>query len=617
MNGIGKGTDDMTDRKFSSLTENLDKRREQFLLESRSATPGLLAASTFAQNLIDAMKGSLAPITADQHGWAVIALGELGKGKLSIFSSLDLFFLYHGKLLPAVRDAILPLTVALREAGFEVTVAKAPLFSATRLAHEDFSTLGTRLDARFILGDRPLFDEWRRLVQKNFGKRNRVEFLKSLREDRDRRLTEYGDNAGLLEPNVKEGIGGLRDLDAIRWTGIACLNKSPRDEIARQDWISPEEEHRFLQAHDFLWRTRLQLHQLTSEPQDFLLFSEQERIAKRLGFPGNPPHSSVDAFMRLYHLHSAHIRDTTTLFLERIEEIQSPPKKQRRRVLSGPFLLEGSRLQFLEPEWIALKPGLLMLFFWQLAKSEAHFDYRSERTIGEHLRAITDKTRKDPEVIGRFMEILTHQGQPFPVLQKMMETGFLEAFLPEFADIRHLAQHGIHNLYTVGEHLLRTVKELHRMERPTEEPADQPRPGDIFQQIRNRRILFLAGLLHDIGKGQGSDHSVRGAALARKIGNRLGLGAQEVSLLVFLVENHLLLIDTALKGDLADGETILRCALHVGAPERLRLLYLLSIADSSATGPGCWNEWKASLLSELYKKVEKELTRGGAGTAAA
>ncbi|RPJ08701.1 MAG: [protein-PII] uridylyltransferase, partial [Deltaproteobacteria bacterium] len=416
----------------------------------------------------------------------------------------------------------------------------------------------------------------------------------------------------LLEPHVKEGVGGLRDIHLIRWAGITYLHDASLDSLIQSEWITPAEKLWLEQAYDFLWRVRLQLHQLTGRRQDQLLFSEQDQVAARLGFLDGQQGSAVEAFMRLYYRHTARIRRTTSFFLERLQEGQRmfPKLRFRRRILPGPFLLEGTHIHFLEPEWVRKDPRLLMRFFWQAAQSNAHFHHQAGHVIRENLDAVDDVTRKDPEVVQQFMAILLDPQHAFDVLKVMLETRFLEVFLPELAAVRYRVQHDVYHLYTVDEHLLRTVRVLHQMEQQTDEQLLPLGLSDVFAQLENRRVLYIAALLHDVGKGQGKGHAVRGAALARGMGERLGLTPDETYLLCFLIEFHLLLADTALKRDLMDEKPVFRCAIEIGDRERLRLLYLLTIADSKATGFGAWNTWKASLLRELFFKVDRLLLRG-------
>lgn len=573
----------------------------------------MLAARTYAQSFLEGLQKAFGEESFSRDGWALVAVGGFGRGELSFASDLDLLFLHQNRLPQILQEVVHDLVYGLWDANFEVGHVTASISAIKRLVQDDFTILTNYLEARFIAGDRALFEEWRKSFLKGFGSQSRRRFLNNLIEFREGRLRQYGESSYLLEPHVKEGVGGLRDLQAIRWAGTVYLNDTSFSTMIKQEWLSPEEAHWIEQAYDFLWRVRLQLHQLTGRRQDQVLFPEQEQVAVRLGFMDGRQGSAVEAFMRLYYRHTARIRRTTSFFLERLKENQKkiPQIRIRRRILPGPFLLDGRHLHFMEPEWVRKDPRLLMQFFWQAAKSDAHFHHQTGHVIRENLHAFTDAERRSPEVVKRFMEILLDPKHAFLVLKVMLETGFLDVFIPEFSTVRYRVQYDVYHLYTVDEHLLRTVRQLHRMEQQTDEDLAGLRLNDIFVQLQNRRVLYIAALLHDIGKGQGKNHAVRGAAMVKDIGPRLGLDAGETDLLSFLIEAHLILADTALKRDLMDEKPIQRCAMEIGDPERLRLLYLLTIADSMATGPGAWNTWKASLLRELFVKTDRLLMRGG------
>lgn len=602
----------MAQKSFSSLLRKLNDLRQSFLEMSRNDVPGLLAARTYAQGFVSQLSGAFKGGMIPQEGWCLVAVGGFGRGELSFASDLDLLFLYQSRLLPSLQEVIRDLTYGLWDAGFEVGHSTASLSEARRLVQEDFSILTSHLEACFVAGDEALYNAWRQSFLRSFGSQRRRRFLQNLISYREERLRQYGETSYLLEPHIKEGVGGLRDLQIIRWAGAIFLQDTHLNAMLEHDWLARQEALWLEQAYDFLWRVRLQVHQLTGRRQDQLLFSEQELVAGRLGYADSQQGLAVEGFMRLYYRHTARIRRTTTFFLDRLGEAQRrlPRIRIRRRILPGPFLLDGRHLHFLEPQWLSKDPRLLMQFFWQAAQMDAHFHHQAGGAIRENLGAFTESARKDPLVVKQFFDILLHPRQAFRVLQVMLETGFLDAFLPEFVGVRYRVQHDVYHLYTVDEHLLRTVRQLHRMEQ-----NEDPRLGDLglselFTGLQHRRILYLAGLLHDIGKGEGKNHALRGVPLVRVIGDRLGLEPEETTLLSFLVEYHLLLAETALKRDLMDEKPILHCAVTIGDRDRLKMLLLLTVADSLATGPGAWSAWKASLLSELYEKVDRVLARG-------
>lgn len=603
----------MRPQALSASLRRLKDLRQNFSKTCAEDVPGLLAARTYARNYLDVLSRAFKEPEVAQEGWALVAVGGFGRGELSFASDLDLLFLHENRLSKTLHGLLREITTGLWDAGFEVGHNAASLSALKKLIHEDFSILTNYLEAQFIAGDRVLFDEWRQSYFSELGSRSRRRFLLDLGNYRTSRQKQYGESSYLLEPQVKEGVGGLRDLHTIRWAGVYCLRSSDFSQLVADEWLTQQEQLWLDQAYDFLWRVRLQLHQLTGRRQDQLLFGEQEQLAGRLGFAAGEQSASVEAFMRLYYRHTARIRRTTTFFLERLDERFNRKLRfglRRRHILPGPFSLEGRQLNFMEPEWVKRDPRLLMQIFWQAAQSTAHFHHQTGQVIRENLWAFDDQARRDPKVIQQFMDILLSPEHSFRVLNMMLETGFLETFIPEFAALRYRVQYDVYHLYTVDEHLLRTVRELHVMERGDNEDLKPLGLPEVFASLEHRRLLYIAAFLHDIGKGHGKGHAVLGAEMIETIAPRLGLDAEETQLLKFLVEQHLLLAETALKRDLMDEKPILRCSFEVGSRECLRLLYLLTIADSRATGPGAWNTWKASLLRELCDKVDHLLRRG-------
>ncbi len=593
----------------SNFTRKLKDLRDHFVQESRTDVPGLLSARTYSSNLKEALGNALSE--APREGWALLAVGGFGRGELSFASDLDLLFLYKKRLPSFLPELVHDLAYGLWDSAFEVGHATASVSMVRDMVQNDFSILTNYLEARLIAGDAEFFSEWKRSFPKLFGNPNRRRFLQNLTAYRQARLHQYGESPYLLEPNVKDGVGGLRDLHTIRWAGIVYLQDPSLEAILKNEWLMDKEKLWLDQSYDFLWRVRLQLHQLNGRRQDRLLFPEQEQIAGRMGCMAGAEGSAVEAFMRLYYRSTSRVRRTISFFLERLEESQKRFRgfHLRRRILAGPFLLEDKHLHFMEPEWVKKKPALLMRFFWQAARSKAHFHHRAGRIIRENLGGFGDRERRNPEIIEQFFDILLDPQYSFQVLKTMMETNFLQAFLPEFSEVRYRVQNDVYHVYTVNEHLLRTVRELHLIETGEGDGVEPLKNAGELLSSEDRRILYLAGLLHDIGKGQGKNHSMRGAILAGEIAERMGLSDAQRNLLCFLIEHHLILAETALKRDLMEEKPVARCAVTIKDRRRLLMLYMLTVADSRATGTQAWNAWKASLLRDLFFKIDRLLLR--------
>lgn len=599
-------------QQFTLLQKKLKELRHAFTQQCRDDVPGLLAARTYAHQFIETLRKALSDDVVKMDGWALVAVGGFGRGELSFASDLDLLFLHQNRLSQAFQNLVRDLVYCLWDTGFEVGHTTSSISGVRQLSKEDFSVLTNYLEVELIAGNTDFYHSWRKDFMEAFGPQGKRRFLQNLLSYRKGRMEQYNESSYLLEPHLKEGVGGLRDLHAIRWAATVFVGAPSYDGLIEKEWISPQEKHWIEQACDFLWRVRLQLHTLAGRRQDQLLFADQEQLAARLGYQEGQQGSSVEAFMRHFYRQTARIRRTASFLLERLDESQKrmPRFRIRKSILPGPFLLEGKHLNFMEPEWLAKKPKLLMRFFWQAAQSDAHFHHQAGQIIRENLNAFDEECRRDPEIIKQFFEILLDPDQSFRILIVMLETGFLQTFIPEFQAIRYRVQNDVYHLYTVDEHLLRTVRILHQMERRRDNSLLDPGLNDIFVQLPNRRILYLAALLHDIGKGVGRNHAAKGAAMVKVVAERMGLSLEEADLISFLIENHLLLAETAQKRDLMDEKPISYCALEIQDQERLHMLYLLTIADSRATGPGAWSAWKASLLKELWSRVDRMLTRG-------
>ncbi|ROQ93590.1 [protein-PII] uridylyltransferase [Desulfosoma caldarium] len=594
--------------------DNLVQLRKDFQESCARDVPGVMAARTYATRFLEELRRHMTALAAaSADGWCAAAVGGFGRGQLSFASDLDLVFLHRRRLPSHLEAWIRQLIPSLWDAGFEVGHMVTSPKDLKNLMRQDFTAQTTFMEAALAGGDAEFYRRWRKEFLAGFSQTKRARFLVNLREYRKARYSRYGESSYLLEPHLKEGVGSLRDIHTIRWMGVMFLGTPSVSALKDAGWLSSEEALWLEQAEDFLWRVRLQMHYLNGKRQDRLLMVDQEILAKRLGFLDGTEGSAVEAFMRLYYRHTARIRRITGFLLDRLSHETRKRRRfsrHRRTVLPGPFLLEDNHLSFMEPERIPERPDWLMTLFWEAAKRGAHFHHQTGRIVRENLSAVTDAVRSHPDVVAKFFDILLHAGRAFAVLRVMMETGFLQAFIPELASVRYRVQHDLYHLYTVDEHLLRTVREMHRLEQglPSLEPQVDYR--HLFQNLPHRRVLYLAALLHDVGKGQGKNHSVRGAEMSRAIAERLGLQEEEKTLLEFLIRHHLLLPETALKRDLSDEKPIVRCAMQIGSRTKLKLLYLLAVADSRATGPGAWNTWRASLMDELYGKVDRVLLRG-------
>lgn len=542
-------------------------------------------------------------------GFAVLAVGGYGRRELFPFSDIDILLLHAPEKEAVLDEVAAAIFYPLWDCGLEVGHSVRTVEACLDAARKDFFFEVSLLDARLLAGSQDLFAELVNAFQERFIAGLRPRFFEDMVAHRTERHQRYGRHSYMLEPHIKESRGGLRDIQAMLWTAQVVFGLRGLAAIEDAGLLSASERQGFDLAWDGLMRVRNQLHYLCGRKNDQLFFEHQEEMAKALGFEATEALLGVERFMRGVYGHMQTVTVVTDLFFEHVADVlQHTPASgatlPTNRVLEPGIELLGGRIVLSEPDQIVKKPTMMRIFL-QAAKTGAPLHHRTCRLIRAHLHLVDDTMRRSLRISRMFLEVLTDAQQPLALLETLRETGFLFAYLPELREVESLAQHDVYHVYTVDFHLIHTVAELHALAREM--------PG-IFQKVAKPHVLFLAGLLHDIGKGRGEGHAERGASLAATIGERLGLFPAETAGLAFLVEHHLYLPHLALRRDLEDEALILRCARQIGDPQRLAMLYLLAIADSRATGPNAWSQWKAALLQELYLKIahvlDSSLTAG-------
>lgn len=541
-------------------------------------------------------------------GMTLVAVGGYGRSELFPFSDIDLLLLHHPKqekALPPVTEAIFyPLWDAGLEVGHSVRTIETCLTDAV----DDFFFRVALLDGRFITGDAALFEQLQSAYHERFILGQRLPFLEDMTCHREERHRRFGLHSYRLEPQIKEIRGGLRDIQAMLWTAKVVFGLKDIHSLKDAGLLTDNEHQRFEAAWEKLIEIRNRLHYISGRKNDQLYFEHQEEIAKALNYRSTKGIMDVEHFMREVYTHLQAIATTTDLFFEHVFDVLSKQAVTLQtddiQEFEPGIIARKGRIRLTAPDQLASNPHLLLKIFYYAANSGLPVHHQTRKVLKANLNLINDDFRQNSQMARLFTEILSQGKAPQSVLESMLECGVLTTYLPEFAHLKSLAQHDIYHVFTVDLHLLQTVAILHQL------ASDQ---ANIFRIITAPHILFLAGILHDIGKGYGVDHEHKGAELARQIGERLGLNSHELGLLEFTVTNHLFLTHTALRRDLDDTKMIKRCAERVGSLEKLALLYLISIADAMATGPTVWNDWKAALLLDLYLKMALLLEKTGEG----
>lgn len=546
---------------------------------------------------------------------ALIAVGGYGRGELAPHSDIDILFLYPYKRTPHLEQMTEFLLYRLWDLGLKVGQATRSVNECIKLAKTDLTIRTALLEMRLVWGSARLAGELEERMRAEVRKRQEAVFIEAKLAERDARHQRMGDSRYLLEPNIKEGKGGLRDLQTLGWLARFIYDSRDWNDLVRHDMLSKAGLSSFLRAQRFLWTVRCHLHLLSGRAEERLTFDLQPEIARRMGYRDRPRLRGVERFMKRYYLVAKEVGSLTRIVCAALEEqykrkprIVLPRFGPSRRRIDG-FIVQGNRLALDEPDLFSARPRAMLEFFHIAQSRELDYHPLALSALSRNLRLVDRALRDDPEANRLFLEILTSPKDPAQTLTRMNETGLLGRFVPEFGRIVAQMQHNLYHIYTVDEHTIRVIDNLHGVEQGTLE-AELPLSTKVMPQITSRTELYVACFLHDIGKGRGGNHSEIGARIAKKLCPRLGLSDASTETVAWLVLNHLVMSDFAFKRDTEDPQTLADFVAVVQSPERLRLLLVLTVADIRAVGPNVWNGWKGQLLRELYHEAEAAMASG-------
>ncbi len=590
-------------------------------LEAARALSSAMTAAMRA--LYDSIAGDLHPEGAQAPGVVLCALGGFGAGELAPHSDVDLVFLVEDPAPDYAAVLIERILYALWDSG--VTVgggAVRSLDEAMVLARADIAERTALLDLRPVSGDETLVRRLLARFEKSALGVHARAFTSAKLAERDARVEEQGDSRYQVEPHLKDGKGGLRDLQTLRWLALILYGADAMERWVGSELFQVEDVDRYLAAADFYWTVRFHLHALSGTKDDRLTFDVQPEIARRMGFEDDDQQLGVEAFMRAYFLRSIDVGALTRLICAKLEadELKDAPiaegrflpaagKVDEQDLSDTGFKMNAGRLDFCDPAAIDADPVLMLRLFEIAAARHVDLHPGAVAAVGRHLRLVDDAFRTDPRAARSFFAVLLDADDPRMTLRAMTEAGLLGAYIPEFGDIVARTQFNMYHRFTVDEHTLNALGLMREIERG-KHAGEHPLVTGFAPEIQHRRALHLALLLHDTGKGKG-DQCIEGAENARAACARFGLDEDEIELIAWLIEHHLEMSDTAQRRDIADPRTVLDFAEMVGSLERLRLLSFLTVVDIRAVGPGVWNGWKAQLLRDLYVATASALEETG------
>jgi len=563
------------------------------------------------------------PIPSGAERMAVVATGGYGRGLMAPESDIDLLFILPYKQTAWGEQVAEAILYSLWDMGLKVGHATRSVDESIRQARGDMTIRTAILETRYLAGDRALYDELVTRFDKEVVQGTAAEFVTAKLAEREDRHRRAGQSRYLVEPNVKDGKGGLRDLHTLFWIAKYVYRVRDTGELLERGVFDAHEFRVFRRCADFLWSVRCNIHFITGRPEERLSFDLQREIAIRLGYTSHPGMQDVERFMKHYFLVAKDVGDLTAILCAKLEDQQAKPEpvlsrvmarlrpgaKRRRVPESDDFIIDNNRINLATPDVFRHDPVNLIRIFRLAQKNNLAFHPDAMRSVTRSLRLINAQVREDAEANRLFIEILTSNDAEI-VLRRMNETGVLGHFIRAFGKIVSMMQFNMYHHYTVDEHLLRCIGFLQDIERGGSE--EFALASDLMRKIRpeHRTVIYVTVLLHDIAKGRPEDHSIAGAKVARRLCPRLGLNAADTALVAWLIEQHLTMSSVAQSRDLSDRKTIENFAAVVQSVEHMKLLTILTTADIRGVGPGVWNGWKAQLLRTLYYETEPVLTGG-------
>lgn len=550
----------------------------------------------------------------------LIAVGGYGRAEMAPHSDVDIAFVTPHRRTPWCEQVIETLLYFLWDLGLKVGHSSRSIDEVVAMARSDLTIRTAMLEGRYLWGDQPLYDETVRRFRADVVAGTARQFVADKLEERNARHRRMGDSRYVVEPNVKDGKGGLRDLQTLYWIGKYIHNVRSASELVDVGLFSQAEYRSFRRAENFLLAVRCHLHRLTGRAEDRLTFDFQRQIAAAMNFAERPGQAPVERFMQFYFLQAKRVGSLTGVFLAHIDD-ELATKRRRTGLLAGfsprprqlkGYTVFGGRIAAPGDGWFRDDPVRLIEIF-HLAEAERLEIHPDTMRMASRDNVLINRAVRDDARANRlFLDILSGRNDPETVLRWMNEAGVFGRFVPDFGRVNAQMQFDMYHHYTVDEHTIRAIGLLSRIEKG-ELVTDHPRATKLIHKVASRTVAYVAVLLHDIAKGRGGDHSILGADVAQQLCPRFGLTDSETDLVSWLVREHLLMSATAFKRDLADPKTIEDFVSRVQSVERLRQLTILTCVDIRAVGPGTWNSWKGQLLGQLFDSAQERLRLGHMG----
>jgi len=603
-----------------SIRAYLDEVREYLLGLHHARTPARVVNAAHS-DLIDELIGRLYDRAVEVVGdrtrrrgdvLSVLAVGGYARQEMAIYSDIDLLFLHARRPGDWVRAVCEKLQYWLWDSGLQVGCATRDARETRRMAARDGTVRTALLDARVLAGETQIGDALREQVRRDVTRHAAALIQERMDEIRDRHR-QYEESIYLLQPNLKEGAGGLRDYHAACWATVAAYGTEGNLEaLARLKLLTDVEERDYRQALDFLWRVRNELHIVSGRKNDQMSFELQDRIARAWGYAEDERALPVERFMGDHYRHVRVVRNLSELVLGQcLNHARGPRRRAKARPAEDGFRIMEGHLEIPSPEHLREAPGRILSVFHVAQRHDVPLSRTAQRFVRECLDLVDEAYSSDPANTRIFLDILEAEHRVMRTLMTMNEVGLLAAFMPEWRHIVCRWQHVIYHTYTVDVHSIFLVEELRRLWKGEYQDFVPDLTALVQNDVPDKAVLYLGCLLHDIGKGLGGDHSNKGFERAKRTVERLGLEPVRAARVCYLVKYHLFMSHVAQRRDLSDPKLIIDFARQAGDRENLRNLYLVTFADIRASSPKAWTEWKGQLLRELFERTSEFLEAGG------
>ncbi len=541
-------------------------------------------------------------------------MGGYGRREMAPFSDVDLLFLTPYKMTPWSENVIETVLYLLWDLKLKVGHSSRSIKDCLRLGSDDYTIRTAMLEHRFVCGDINLASQLNDKLWKNLFSGTAKDFISAKLKERENRHEKHGQRY-MVEPNVKEGKGGLRDLQSLYWIAKYVYQTQNISDLVDLNVFRSDEYLQFEQAEEFLWAVRCQMHHLADRAIEQLSFDLQVEVASAMGYHDSRDQRAVEIFMQDYFRHATRVGDLTRIFLTSLEAVHAKDEPLLERIfkrkpkIDNDYIVIHNRLAIKSEKEFLTNPINLLKLFSEALRTGLLIHPNAMRLVSANLAMVNNEFRASTEAQQIFLELLLKHGNPERALRRMNELGFLAKFIPEFEPIVAMMQFNMYHSYTVDEHTIQCLKTLAQIEKG-ELVEELPIASSILKDGVNRKVIYIALLLHDIGKGRSDDHSILGAKIAKQVSPRLGLNKQETETVEWLVRYHLLMSDMAQKRDISDPRTVRDFAKAVQSVKRLNLLTVLTVCDVRSVGPDTWNNWKATLIRQLYAETKAILEQG-------